>query len=142
MRRTAALVVLLLTGACGRLPEPMIPFSAPGTGQKMLVLEDGKDVIFWTDFKASFDEDKVGAKYHIELSQDGVFVGDVFCDPNVMKGICSLNIIRMTYHHTRCRMHCSARVPKSGPTLVRATLLISGDTDSLLLDRADLSIEQ
>jgi hypothetical protein len=122
----------------------MIPFSAPGMEQKAVLLESGTDVMFWTDFKASFDG-KIDAKYHIELLQDGDVVATATCDPIAATGngrFCGLLVEGITYHHIQCRMHCSARVPKSGPTLVRATLSIGREADGLRLERADLSIEQ
>jgi hypothetical protein len=123
----------------------MIPFSAPGVGEKSVFLEGNRDVIFWTDFKASFRR-RVDARYHIELLQGGGVVATATCDPVAAGGgvrFCSLDVEGWSYHHIRCRLHCSARVPESGPTLVRASFWIyDEENNDLRLERADLGIEQ
>lgn len=122
----------------------MIPFSAPGVQEKGVLLESDADVIFWTDFEASF-AGTIDAKYHVELLQGGDVVATATCDPIAAAGngrFCGLLVEGITYHHIQCRMHCSARVPKSGPTLVRATLSIGREINGFRLERADLSVEQ
>jgi|HubBroStandDraft_1064217.scaffolds.fasta_scaffold01132_27 hypothetical protein len=86
------------------------------------------------------------AKYDVELLQGGELVAKSTCDPLHPMGrkgrLCAVRFELGDEHHINCRLQCSLRVPKSGPTTVRSTLSFAGAPVGLRLARAELSVEQ
>jgi hypothetical protein len=129
--------LLPVVASCGTTLG-VIPFSAGGRAETSVVLDAGTDVRFWTDLRAERPK-ALSVEYDIELVQDGVTVAGARCDPHVL-GPSRLCWVR-TDQRINCRMQCSARVSKTGPTLVRATLYVGGRPAGNL-GRADLIVKQ
>jgi hypothetical protein len=144
MRRPLALVVLLGLTSCGTTLGT-IPFSAPGSGRVVVNLDAGKPVDFWSNFDAQYTSTPA-TRYDIALMQDGVVVSTAVCDPIASRigphRACVTHSEVGTAHYGNCIMHCSAYVPRTGPTEVRASFYLAGDVYGLQLDRANLIIKQ
>jgi hypothetical protein len=128
-------------GACGTVAA-VIPFSAAGVGQATAELEADTDVRFWTELEATY-QGQMSARYDVQLVQGGVAVARAACDPfNLHNKVCSVHIEVGEIHRIHCRMQCTAHVPATGPTLVRATLSFGGHSIGLRVRRADLVVKQ
>ena len=143
MRRLLA-VVLGLCGlaSCGTTVG-VIPFSAPGRRTISVMLDAGSDVRFWTEFDATYGG-AMAIEYDVELEQDGSTVAGTVCRARDlgMNKVCTIRIEAGDTHEIHCRMGCLAHVPKTGPTLVQATLYLGGRPVALHLERANLIVKQ
>jgi hypothetical protein len=129
-------------GSCGTTLGA-VPLTKPGRASAVVTLDAGRDVRFWSDIDATYDG-RLGARYDVELAQDGVPVASAVCDAFYLgaKRMCTVNILVGSTRRTSCWMHCWARVPKSGPTEVRAALTFYGSGGGVQLNRASLIIKQ
>jgi hypothetical protein len=142
VRRLLALVLALSGVASCGTTVGTIPFPATGRASTVVTLDAGRDVRFWTDFAARFSG-SVHVEYEIELVQDGVPVASTSCTPlEYSSKVCIIRIETGYRHYARCRMNCVVRVPKSGPTEVRAALYLDGQREGVEFDRGDLIIKQ
>ena len=74
-----------------------------------------------------------------EAIEGGIAMGGEVCDPDMLGAsrACVRPEAAGDVHEIRCRMKCKASGANAGPTLVRATLFISGRRVNLQLDRTD-----
>jgi hypothetical protein len=124
---TIALGSLLGIGACGNTLSA-IPLSSSGQAEKTVMLSAGTEVQFATDVHP-MQTGAVRAEYDIELLQGGREVAEARCLQDLSEDSPTCAVRQMSYNadrHITCRMTCSARVPKSGPTVVRAKLVVEG----------------
>jgi hypothetical protein len=146
--RNAAVVgvlsVLWLGVSCGTVVGE-IPFAIPGAGQTAIVLDPSKPVRFWSEFDARYTG-VLRAAYNIVLVQDGVPVSAAVCYPIASRTgghrVCTGHVEGWSSHYGNCEMWCSASVPRTGPTEIRATLTFGGQPVGFELDRADLIVRQ
>lgn len=135
-------LVLLGASSCGTIVG-RIPFQAPGEGRTVVTLDAGRDVRFWSDvdLKRSIP---VRAELEIELFQGGARVAATTCNPLVggWSRFCTTRFVHESEYDANCRMACSARVPKSGPTEVRARLYVGGWNELRKIVRADVVVRQ
>ncbi len=137
-----ALSGLALVG-CGK-EVGRLPFSREATQSATVPLVAGR-VDFWTDLSVSY-EGPAALTYQIELEQGGNSVASVACEALgrhdrklgwVEAGFGASRTLR-----GRGRMICSAQLPKSGLTEVRAKLAFTTTPRVATLERADLVIKQ
>ncbi|HVZ88182.1 MAG TPA: hypothetical protein VHG72_14510 [Polyangia bacterium] len=115
------------TGSCGSTLSA-IPLSRSGQAERTLTLSAGTAVQFETDVHPT-QVGAVRAEYDIELLQGGHAVAEARCLQELSEDSPSCAVRQVSYNedrHITCRMTCSARVPKSGPTVVRAKLVVEG----------------
>jgi hypothetical protein len=87
-----------------------------------------RDVRLWVAVDP-LDSESVRADYEIDLLQKGRDVTKTRCSQEISDAdpICKLREVSYGNHrHLTCRLSCSARVPESGPTVVRARLKLVG----------------
>jgi hypothetical protein len=126
--------------SCGTVIGQVL-FMEEGVGETVINAQAGK-IRFWTDFSARY-QIGMGARYDVELLQDGVVVATAVCDPlRRSPKVCHGSYNVGAEHHFNCLMNCSAVVPRSGPTTVRARFSIPYRPGDLRLVRADLIIRQ
>jgi hypothetical protein len=139
MRRTILALLLVAASSCGTIVG-QIPVSTPGSTSAIVSLDAAQDVLFWSDFAAHYDnyDDVDYAAYQIELVQDGAVVASLRCRPRDYL-YCIHKYHGFHWYDVNCRMACTATVPKSGPTEVRATL---SAPPSMQIERANLVVRQ
>jgi hypothetical protein len=114
------------------------------TGETTVQLDANTDVRFWADFDGMYDW-RDTAQYDVQLLQEGKIVATAVCDPIVIHDdvrVCTRLGWFGGVYKSHCRMRCRARVPKSGPTLVRARLSICCAPKFTRVYAADLTIQQ
>ena len=115
---------MLTVASCSMTSVGVIPLRGMGTGETTVILNADTEVRFWADLDGMYDY-KDSAQYDVQLLQDGRIVSTAVCDPIVVHEnvrVCTIVGWFGGVHKSHCRMRCRAHVPKSGPTLVRATL--------------------
>jgi hypothetical protein len=130
---TVALGLLAGVGSCGTTLSA-IPLSRAGLAEKTVTLSARTAIQFETDIHPT-QLGTVRAEYDIELLQGGHEVAEARCLQELSEDSPSCAVRQVSYNedrHLTCRMTCSARVPKSGPTVVRAKLVVLGH--SMLVD--------
>jgi hypothetical protein len=141
--RTGVLALALFgSSSCGTTLGT-IPLTTPGPASTVVVLDASRDVRFWSDIDATYGGSLV-ARYDVELLQDGAQVARAACDPFFFgpERLCTHTLQFGEIHRVHCRMDCVARVPRSGPTEVRASLAFAGWPVGFALNRASLIIKQ
>jgi hypothetical protein len=144
MLRSSLVVALFVLVGCGT-EVGRVPFTAEGAGEAQATLKAESEVRFWTDLDIEYQGD-AALSYQIELLQDGAVVAAATCDP-LGKIDVKVKWIETSLNdsHSRSgsgRMACSAKVPKTGPTTVKARLSFGSPPAKLSLRRADLVLKQ
>ncbi len=122
----------------------IIPFRDVGTGETSAVLSADTDVRFWADFDGIYAPSSF-AQYDVQLIQGGNVVSTAACDPIVAHDNVRVCTRRGWFHgvyKNHCRMRCRAHVPRSGPTLVRATFRTCCAPEIARVFSANLTIQQ
>jgi hypothetical protein len=139
-----ALFALAVLAGCGT-EVGRIPFTAEGAGETQVTLKAESEVRFWTDLEIEY-QGKVAINYQIELLQDGAVVAAATCNPlgniDVKLKWVETNLNDSHSRSGSGRMQCSAKVPKTGPTTVKASLSFGSRPPGLILKRADLVLKQ
>jgi hypothetical protein len=138
-----AMISMPVLVGCGK-EQGRVPFAGEGSHAATIPLEAG-DVAFWTDIDLKY-EGEAALTYHIDLLQGGSSVATAECEalgPMSMKvGWVETRVNSARSRSGRGKMECSARISKSGPTLVQATLAFSTRPGRATLGRADLVVKQ
>lgn len=138
----AALSVLLLAG-CGK-EAGRVPFAAEGSKATTMPLEAG-DVAFWTDIDVKYEGNATLA-YRVDLVQGGSSVATAECQAlgpmNMKVGWVETQVGASHSRSGSGKMACNAQLPKSGPTVVQATLAFGARPTSATLTKADLVVKQ
>jgi len=140
MKRLTLLLALAATSCATRLA--VIPTHPTGPHEQVVTVRAEDEIGFKTDVDLSYeDATPPSALYAVELLQDGVVVDRTICDAVHLGAVraCSVRVNVPGRYVARCSMSCTARVPKSGPTLVRATF--SADND-VTIAHASLVVTQ
>jgi hypothetical protein len=119
-----------------------VPIGAPGRAETLVTLDAGTDVHFWVNVHPG--DSAINTKYEIELVQNGRKVADANCAQVVSEQspTCSLREVSYGDRHLTCSLECTARVPQSGPTLVRASVELEGGLGGGGTEPANLIVEQ
>ena len=143
MRENGLFVLLAVAVVSCGTTLGAVQLTKPGRAMTVVTLDADRDVRFWSDIDATY-AGRLGARYDIELAQDGASVARAVCDAFHFGGskMCTVNILVGSTRRTSCWMHCWARVPKSGPTEVRASLTFYGSDGGVQLNHASLIIKQ
>jgi hypothetical protein len=140
----APAIALLAAASCSMTTVGVIPMRGPFAGETTVQLDADKDVRFWADFDGLYDT-RDTARYDVQLIQEGKIVATAVCDPIVAHDnvrVCTTRGWFGGVNENHCRMRCRARVPKSGPTLVRASLTTCCAPKFTTVFAADLTIQQ
>ncbi len=142
--RWVILGVVVGLSACGGTLSP-IPVAVPrGDGQTVVTLAAGSDVRFWIVVDP-LDSGRVRADYEIDLLQSGREVTSTHCAQEISDAAAMCKLRQVSYgnhRHLTCPLPCSARVPRSGPTVVRATLKLVGYPVVARAEPAEIIVEQ
>ena len=144
MRRGWLLAVACAVASCGTTLASL-PLKDGQPRDALVTLEAGQDVRFWAEFDATYDGHEIDAWYVVQLLQGGAVVDATRCEPLRLghaSRVCTVHIEVGDTHTIHCRMPCTARVPVTGPTVVRARLFVHGRAARFRLDRADLIVKQ
>ena len=126
-----------------------VRFDQPGRNEILLDLEPDSTLRFYSDLDLRFDKDEAHATrmyFLVELEQHGEIVARTTCFPlGGERGLkrCDARMLRPDRIRLNCLMQgCELRVANGGPTLVRASLVISRQPSSMSIQRADLIVKQ
>lgn len=142
---TVPLVVVLslLLAGCGK-EAGRVPFAAEGTQAVTMPLDAG-EVAFWTDIDVKC-EGAAALTYRVDLLQGGSAVANAECQALGPMSI-KMGWVETQFGASRSRsgsgkMACTAKLAKSGPTVVQATLGFDARPISFTLSKADLVVKQ
>lgn len=138
-----AAVTALSLAACGK-EIGRIPLHNEGQGATVIQVTAGKKLALWTALDVKYTG-KFGARYDVELVQDGAVVGKVLCDPldvNVKTSSVEKNIGDDHSLSWNGKMKCELIPAKTGPATVQAKLSIAPRPPNLSIRDISLSIRE